>query len=363
MLKGGFFMFDLYMITNIKNGKKYIGFSREGYLKRFNNHLKETRNGGDRLLCKAIRKYSADAFVTELLEVVGSHEEAVKREKELISFYKTFAGDVGSWGYNTTRGGEGSIGHTVPEVLRIKLKRLREEEGKWKGSKNPNFENKRYELKSHPRKGVAVTAEGKMKISIANKGRHAGINHPKAVRKNSFAKKIDTGEIFKKDSFYELRTFLENKFNVKVNRSSALKVMRGDSRSHNGFVFYREDETDKDIFRDINNQYEEGIKIPVILESLNQKKTHPNAKNLVSFSRDIKTGDLLRFNSWYECKQFMTENINSKFNYSEMKKCLTGQRNHVRGYVFYRSDITDKEVFKELEKEYRSFNDYRKHIE
>lgn len=354
-------MFDLYMITNLENKKKYIGFSRQGYLKRFDNHLKESQNGGNRLLCKAIRKYGADAFITELLEVVESYEEAVKREKELISFYNTFAGDIGSWGYNTTRGGEGSIGHIVPKTLRIKLKRLREEEGRWKGSKNPNFQNKRYESKPHPREGVEVTAEGKRKISIANKGRHEGIKHPKAVRKTSFAKKIDTGEIFKKDSFYELRTFLEDKFDIKINCSSALKVIRGESRSHNGFIFYREDETDINIFQEISNQYENKIKIPVNLEYLNQKETHPNAKNHVSFARNITTGELLRFNSWYECKQYMTENINSKFNYSEMKKCLIGKRKIVRGYVFYRSDITDGKVFEGLENEYRSFNDYRKH--
>ncbi|MCS0652031.1 GIY-YIG nuclease family protein [Cytobacillus firmus] len=356
-------MFEIYMITNIENNKKYVGFTREGYLKRFKNHVKEARLGGNRLLCKAIRKYGEDVFVTEVLGKVASLEEAIRREKELISFYNTFAGDNGSWGYNTTRGGEGSIGHVVPDELRVKLKRLREEEGKWKGSNNPNFKNKRYKINTHPRKGIEVTAEGKKKISIANKGRHAGIKHPKAVKKISFAKSIETGEIFKKDSFYELRTHIEYNFGVKINRSSALKVMRGESRSHNGFIFYREDETDIRIFREISKQYENGVKIPVNLEYLNQKETHPNAKNYVSFARNIKTGELLKFQSWYECKQFMTKNVNSKFNYSEMKNCLTGKRNSVRGYVFYRSDITGEKVFEALENEYRSFNDYRKHIE
>ena len=350
------------MITNLENGKKYIGFTSEGYLKRFNNHIKEARLGGDRLLCKAIRKYGKVSFITELLEAVEFHEEAVKREKELISFYNTFAGDEGSWGYNTTRGGEGSIGHIVPEKLRIKLKRLREEEGRWKGSNNPNFENKRYKNKLHPRKGIEITAEGRERISVANKGKFAGAKHPNTVKKVSFAKKVDTGEIFKKDSFYELRTYLEKEFDIKVNRSSALRVIRGETQSHNGFIFYREDETKQEIFREISSQYENNIKIPTILENLNQKETHPNAKNYISFAREVKTGKLLRFNSWYECKEFMTKNINPKFNYSEMKKCLVGKRNIVRGYVFYRSDVTGEKVFEELEKEYRSFNDYRKHI-
>ncbi|WP_413362227.1 GIY-YIG nuclease family protein [Lysinibacillus sp. 3P01SB] len=355
-------MFELYMITNKNNGKRYIGFTSEGYLKRFKNHIKEARRGGNRLLCKAIRKYGEAVFITELLEVVESYEEAIKREKELISFYNTFAGDEGSSGYNTTRGGEGSIGHTVPLELRTKLKSLREEEGRWKGNNNPNYRNKLFKNGEHARVGVKITLEGKRKISEANKGRFAGIKHPNAVKKITFAKKLDTGEIIKKNSFYELRTFLEKEFKVKINRSGALKVMRGEARSHNGFIFYRENETPGEIFKEISYQYDNNIKTPIIFDSLNQKETHPNAKNYTSFAKNITTGELLKFNSWYECKQYMTNNINSKFNYSEMKKCLEGKRNYVRGYIFYREDVTDASVFKDLENEYRSFNDYRKHI-
>jgi len=350
-------MFEVYMITNLENTKQYIGFTRKGHLKRFKNHKKEAQLGGNRYLCKAMRKYGEDVFITEVLEYVDSYEEAVKREIELISFYNTFAGDEGSWGYNTTRGGEGSIGHFVPEVLRKKLKRIREEERKWIGSNNPNFKNKLFKNIPHPRRGIKLTAEGKMKISIANKGKQAGINHHKAVKKISFAKKMDTGEVIRKESFYGLRTYLEKEFDVKINRSGALKVARGDVRSHNGFIFYREDETDKKTFQEISRQYKNNIKIPINLEYLNQKETHPNAKNFVSFAREVNTGELLKFNSWYECKQCMTKNVNPKFNYGEMKKCLTGRRNIVRGYVFYRSDITDRKIFEKIEEEYRSFND------
>lgn len=351
------------MITNLVNDKKYIGFTSDGYLKRFKNHIKEARLGGDRLLCKAIRKYGKENFKTSLLEIVDSHEKAIIREKELIAYHNTFAGDEGSWGYNTTRGGEGSIGHTVPLKLRVKLKRLRKEEGRWKGDNNPNYQNKLFKNSDHARCGIKISAEGKRKISEANKGRFIGTKHHNAVKKTTFAKRLDTGEIIKRNSFYELRTFLEEKYKMKVNRSAALRVIRGEARSHNGFIFYREDETPEDIFKEISYQYENNIKTPIILESLNQKETHPNAKNYVSFARDIKTGELLRFDSWYECKQYMTNNINSKFNYSEMKKCLEGKRNYVRGYIFYREDVTDVGIFKELENEYRSFNDYRKHIE
>lgn len=355
-------MFELYMITNLVNGKKYVGFTSEGYLKRFNNHIKETRLGGNRLLCKAIRKYGKKNFQITLLEVVDLHEKAIKREKELISFHNTFAGDEGSWGYNTTRGGEGSIGHIVPLKLRVKLKRLREEEGRWKGDNNPNYQNKLFKNSDHARCGIKISAEGKRRISEANSGRFAGIKHHNAVKKATYAKNLDTGEIIKRDSFYELRTFLEGKYKIKINRSSSLKVMRREARSHNGFIFYREDETPEDIFKEISYQYENNIKKPIIFESLNQKETHPNAKNYTSFARNITTGELLRFDSWYECKQYMTDNINSKFNYSEMKKCLEGKRKYVRGYIFYREDATDVSIFKDLENEYRSFNDYRKHI-
>ena len=353
-------MFEVYVITNIINNKKYVGFTSEGHLKRFKNHLKEARHGGNRLLCKAIRKHGKDNFSVELLEVVGSHKDAIRREQELIMEHKTFAGDEDGWGYNTTRGGEGSIGHEVSPELRAKLKLMREDEGRWKGDKNPNYKNKLFNNSVHARRGVKISEEGKRKLREANSGRFVGTKHHNAVRVTTYAKKMDTGEIIKRDSFYELRTFLEETYEVKINRSSALKVMRGESRSHNGFVFYREDETPKEIINNIEREYIDGIKNPIILESLNQKETHPNAKNFISFARCVNTGELLKFNSWYECKRYMC-GINPKFTYSEMKKCLEGKRKNVRGYIFYREDITDAYIFEGLKDEYRSFNDYRKH--
>lgn len=354
-------MFDLYMITNKINDKKYIGFTSQGFSKRFLSHVRESKFGGNRLLCRALRKYGEENFEAVLLENVNSHEEAIKREQELIFHHKTFAGDEGSWGYNATRGGEGSIGHTVPLKTRLKLKRLREEEGRWQGENNPNYENRLFKGREHARRGVKISPEGIQRIKESITGRFEGIKHHNAVKQVTYAKNVQTGEIIKKDSFYELRTFLEKEYKIKVNRSSALNVIRGEARSHNGFIFYREDETPKEIFEKISYQYENNIKIPVVIESLNQKETHPNAKNYISFARNINTGELLRFTSWYKCKQYMTENINPKFNYSEMKKCLEGKQNYVRGFIFYREDVTDVNIFKELENEYRSFNDYRKH--
>ena len=79
----------IYVITNLINGKQYVGQTNGNYMKRFQEHLKSfTRE--DRynapLYC-AIRKYGADNFKCDLLEIVP-----------FLGTYRN--------GYNATAGGQ-----------------------------------------------------------------------------------------------------------------------------------------------------------------------------------------------------------------------------------------------------------------
>lgn len=107
----------IYQITNIINGKQYIG--KTEYLnpeKRFKEHLQEYKRSRSqsRPLYRAFKKYGEENFKFEVLEEVPS-EEASEREIALIQEKETY----GSKGYNATLGGDGKryFPHSDEEVL------------------------------------------------------------------------------------------------------------------------------------------------------------------------------------------------------------------------------------------------------
>lgn len=97
----------VYSLTNIKNGKIYVGYTTQGLEKRFAWHCNDVRSGSNLPLHRAIRKYGSPAFKLEILEDHLSLEKAQEREKHWIRLL----GSLGSKGYNCTPGGEGTNGY------------------------------------------------------------------------------------------------------------------------------------------------------------------------------------------------------------------------------------------------------------
>jgi group I intron endonuclease len=98
-------MFDVYCHTS-PSGKRYVGQSRGGMSARWREHVQEAASGADRLLCRAIRKYGADAFRHEVLEQCDTQAGAYAAERRWISQRGTLA----PAGYNMTTGGDGCPG-------------------------------------------------------------------------------------------------------------------------------------------------------------------------------------------------------------------------------------------------------------
>lgn len=71
--------YELYGIINKVNNKIYIGQTKQGYRKRFIQHL--CPKDGSPLLKKAIQKYGKDNFECELLDIAYSKEEINFKEK------------------------------------------------------------------------------------------------------------------------------------------------------------------------------------------------------------------------------------------------------------------------------------------
>lgn len=98
----------VYRLTNLTNGKSYIGQSVDSLHSRVRAHCKSPYAIG-----KAIRKHGRENFKSEVLLIVNDKEEANYYEVGLIEKFNTFAPD----GYNLTKGGEGTPGLNVGRKL------------------------------------------------------------------------------------------------------------------------------------------------------------------------------------------------------------------------------------------------------
>lgn len=93
----------VYRITNLINGKAYIGITND-YHRRWNEH--RSYHNPNRVISRAIAKYGKDNFKFELLYSDLSIEESETKEIELIQKYNTLAPK----GYNISKGGNLMIG-------------------------------------------------------------------------------------------------------------------------------------------------------------------------------------------------------------------------------------------------------------
>jgi group I intron endonuclease len=97
-------IYAIYIITNILNGKQYVGFSKN-LERRWKDHKRAL---GEKTLYDAIRKYGVENFVFTHLADTFNLEAAKQIEMLLIKEHNTLAPN----GYNRTPGGDA----TAPEL-------------------------------------------------------------------------------------------------------------------------------------------------------------------------------------------------------------------------------------------------------
>lgn len=97
-------MYCIYCITNIKNNKKYIGYTKDLKTRWYKHQFHGNRGDGScTQLYKSMKKHGIDNFKIEIIEDnIQTEIEAKNREIFFINEYNTFVS-----GYNATIGGTG----------------------------------------------------------------------------------------------------------------------------------------------------------------------------------------------------------------------------------------------------------------
>jgi len=106
----------VYKITNLENGKVYIGKTKRRIDERFKTHCRNARRKSNMPICKAIRKYGSEKFRIECLGYCLSNKTANMVEQELIQYWKKR-----SKSYNATVGGDGISGYRFTKEQRRRL--------------------------------------------------------------------------------------------------------------------------------------------------------------------------------------------------------------------------------------------------
>lgn len=160
----------LYLVTNMRNGKRYVGVTRQSLGQRMSMHRNASGNGkkSHTRFSRAIRKYGFDAFKAEIVSHHETFKEALSAEVAYIAEHYPE--------YNITRGGEGALGYRHPPDM---IKRFSEQRkgrpGPWRGKVRPieTCEKMRIAKLAQPQRywlGKKRSKETKDKISATKSG-------------------------------------------------------------------------------------------------------------------------------------------------------------------------------------------------
>jgi len=203
----------IYKVTNLNNGKIYIGLTTQNLYDRKSKHKRNVFiNNRQAYFYNAIRKHGWGNFKWEILGYCKSKEELAQSEIECIKFFQS---NNRLYGYNSTIGGEGLNEPT--EAVREKLR----ESGRRRTGFKHSEETKKI-LSEHgknqigPNKGKKLSKEWKQQMSVAQKRRY---KDPKQrIQLSERQKKLWKDEEYKKRMLVERRERVTEEYREKFRK-------------------------------------------------------------------------------------------------------------------------------------------------
>jgi group I intron endonuclease len=180
----------VYCVTNLVNGKRYVGKTTATLKHRWAMHWSEAGHGSENPFHRALRKYGKPHFVVEVITECSSLSELSEKEKCWIVALSTHVST--GRGYNATWGGDGTepgrrhpnFGKHLTDEVKAKLRRsklgkpnpsaLAKGEGHWNRRRIRSKETKEKiriarAQQIHTNRGMHHTDETKDKLRTARK--------------------------------------------------------------------------------------------------------------------------------------------------------------------------------------------------
>ena len=174
-------VYSVYKVTNLENGKLYIGYTSKPVLERWKGHVNESRSGRKRrAIHNAISKYGEQSFSVEPIYQSLDQEDALEKEVYFISEFQTL---TSQGGYNLSTGG--TSGQHSEETKKKIGDANRGENNGWYGKVGPNkgkvFSEGTREKMSEGHKGSKRSEEEKRKMRDSHRV-HNELNKPENLR-------------------------------------------------------------------------------------------------------------------------------------------------------------------------------------
>ncbi len=160
----------IYLITNLVNGKYYVGQTARSVQERFGGHCLHSRQGSVMRIHAAMRKYGTSNFIVEQLACAEEQKQTDLLERLWIAALDSRNFSVG---YNASPGGDTRSKESAAKAG-----------AKMRGALNPNF-------------GKMMSEEQRLKISASRKNKGTGKRPEIVCRKIAATRrvKIASGEI------------------------------------------------------------------------------------------------------------------------------------------------------------------------
>lgn len=199
----------IYKISNSINEKLYIGKTVKNPIKYWKNHKSFCRNGYEKVLYSAMRKYGILTFKFEIIEKIKSNNindlnnKLYKLEKMYIKILNTKVPN----GYNVTDGGEGLAGIEFSEEHKQKISDALS--GRTFSKEHCIKISKASKGRTSPNKNKKLSKSHKMKLSKSMAGKYDGNKNPFYGKKHNIktreliSKKLSDGRLRgEKNPFY-----------------------------------------------------------------------------------------------------------------------------------------------------------------